>query len=303
MDELLIKNICEEYPIDDVLSYERINNGNTSETFLINSKSKKWILRKLKDRIQGETEFIITNHLLNKSVTCVSPIVPTKEKKPYFCFGNDCYNLQEYINGIVPKASDEEMIKEIAKSVSYMHNALADIKISINFKDRFDLLDLWEKGNILWKNQYCNGKVPYSDKEVNEILKELYLKTAEDTGIIHGDLGIWNMIWASNEIKIIDFGESRMGSYYFDIAGALCSSIKYNESIEKMYELSTAFIYTYSENAFKISISKLLDYIQLWYWRGILSVLNNDQFNDDKKENLIKLSLDRIHKYNTMFTK
>lgn len=300
MDELLIKNICEKYPIDDILLYEEINNGNTAETFLINSKSKKWILRKLKDKAQGETEFIITNHLLNKGVTCVSPIVPTKEENPYSCFGNDYYNLQEYINGIVPKASDKEMIQEIAKSVAYMQNALADSRISINAKDRFDLLNLWERGNILWKSQYRDDKVPYSDKEVSKILKDLYLKTAEDNEIIHGDLGIWNMIWTNNEIKIIDFGESRIGDYYFDIAGALCSSIKYNESIEKMNELSRVFIYTYSKNAFQINISKLLNYIQLWYWRGILLVLNNEQFDANKKENMIKLSLDRIHKYNTI---
>lgn len=129
---------------------------------------------------------------------------------------------------------------------------------------------------------------------------ELYLKTAGNNEIIHGDLGIWNMIWTNNEIKIIDFGESRMGDYYFDIAGALCSSIGYNESIKKVDELYGAFIDTYSQNFFKINTSRLLSYIRLWYWRGILSVLNNEQFDTNKKENVIKLSLDIIHKYNAV---
>lgn len=109
---------------------------------MINSKSKKWILRKLKGKVQGDAEFAITSHLCNRGVNCVSPITPTKDGNPYFCFGRDYYNLQEYINGIVPKVSDKQMIQEIAKSVAYMQNALSDSEIIINSKDRFDLLDL-----------------------------------------------------------------------------------------------------------------------------------------------------------------
>ncbi len=67
-----------------------------------------------------------------------------------------------------------------------------------------------------------------------------------------------------------------------------------------MAELYRAFIYTYSQNFFKINTSRLLSYIRLWYWRGILSVLNNEQFDTNKKESVIKLSLDIIHKYNTV---
>ena len=300
LDKILIENICEKYPIVDIVSYEKVKSGNTAETFLINSKSKKWILRKLKDRAQGDAEFAITSHLFNKGVDCVSPIIPTKDGKPYFCFGEDYYNLQEYINGIVPEVSDKQIVQEIAKSVAYMQNALFDSEIIITSKDRFDLLDLWEKGNTLWEHLYSYGKVVYSTREVDEILKELYLETAGNNKIIHGDLVIWNMIWTNNQIKIIDFGEARMGDYYFDIAGALCSSIGYNKSIEKMAELSRTFIDTYSQNFFKINISRLRSYIQLWYWRGILSVLNNEQFHINKKENVIKLSLDIMYKYNTI---
>jgi len=298
-----MENICEKYPIGDMISYKEVKSGNTAETFLINSKSKKWILRKLKDKNQGDIEFKVTNYILNKGVNSVSPIVSTRDRNPYFCFEKDYYNLQEYINGIVPKVSDEQMIQEIAKSVAYMQNALSDSEISIYSEDRFDLLNLWEKGKIFWKNQYCNGKVPYSDKELDEILKELYLETAGNNEIIHGDLGIWNMIWTNNEIKIIDFGESRMGDYYFDIAGALCSSIGYNEDIEKMNELYRVFIYTYSQNAFKINTLKLLSYIQLWYWRGIFSVINNERFDTNKKETMIKLSLDIMNKHNTVLVR
>lgn len=42
LDKLLIENICEKYPISDIVSYEKVKSGNTAETFLINSKSKKW---------------------------------------------------------------------------------------------------------------------------------------------------------------------------------------------------------------------------------------------------------------------
>ncbi len=42
LDKLLIENICEKYPIGDIVSYEKVKSGNTAETFLINSKSKKW---------------------------------------------------------------------------------------------------------------------------------------------------------------------------------------------------------------------------------------------------------------------
>ncbi len=194
LNKLLIENICEKYPIGNIVSYEEIKNGNTTETFLINSKSKKWILRKLKGKSQGDAEFTITNYIFNKGVNCVSPIVPTKDGNPYFCFEKSYYNIQEYINGIVPKVSDKQMIQEIAKSVAYMQNALSDSKISINSKDRFDLLNLWQKGRTFWENQYRNSKVLYSDKEVDEIVKKLYLKTVGNSEIVHGDLGIWNMI-------------------------------------------------------------------------------------------------------------
>jgi hypothetical protein len=69
-----------------------------------------------------------------------------------------------------------------------------------------------------------------------------------------------------------------------------------------MNELYMAFICTYSQNAFKINTSKLLTYIQLWYWRGIFSVLNSEKLDTNKKETMIKSSLDIIHKYDIILT-
>lgn len=65
MEDLI--NIAEKnYLIGKVNSFNKIKSDTETFTYILKTKSEKFIFRKLKNKSQGETEYIITNYIRRK---------------------------------------------------------------------------------------------------------------------------------------------------------------------------------------------------------------------------------------------
>ncbi|MFD2446467.1 phosphotransferase [Bacillus sp. CGMCC 1.16607] len=139
--------------------------------------------------------------------------------------------------------------------------------------------DKWE---ILHR---ASSKIVPDLDEMHRTIVKMTLQTAKQNSFIHGDLGIWNMLWMGGTIKIYDFGEVRLGDYHFDIAAAITSSIRENSSEYETREAVINFIKGYEKYGRKIDVNKLLINIQLWYLRGMLAMLdiNKEVYNISPK--------------------
>lgn len=221
----------------------------------------------------------------------IFPIISTINNNGYMFYNNNYYyNLQSFIYGNSIKYTDDNIISLISKSIMEFHNNLINSNLKINSKDRFDLMKLYEETRKL--NEYIN----LIDRENilnKEYIYKLYKDTASRKNIIHGDLGLQNLINNGKEIIIIDFGEARMGDYYFDIASIICSIIGFEKDISIIKYKLNIFLKNYFIKE-KVDMEKLLRNIELWYIRGILTVLKNNSIDYNKKEIIAKKSKDRI---------
>ncbi|QSX06452.1 phosphotransferase [Sedimentibacter sp. zth1] len=300
MNYSMIADIICNYPIGNLISYYKIEKGNTADTYFIETELGEWILRKIKNREQGYTEFGIVNHLLNIGIECVPKIVESLDNKATVCIQGKFYNLQEYFKGNEPAIEDVKIISKVAESIALVQKGLDTCHIAFENTDRFEIKYQWENAKNIWQELYTKNIVAFSNKDVENIVRKLSDLSSSNKQIIHGDLGIWNMLYKDDVLKIIDFGEARMGDYYFDIAGALASISEKSKNIP-IEIICDEFIESYAKKKFLLDTNKLLSYIHLWYWRGILAIALSSNIESNIKGKVIAEFVKTIDIFDNVF--
>lgn len=292
-----IDNLLQDYSIGNILMIEPINKGNTSNAIYILSDKGKWILRKLKNKNQGVSEYTISNILANDSIC--PRIITTKSNEGYSYYAGNYYNLQEYIQS-QPINNDIETFEKLGKSLGILHNTLKiDIDL-IEQEDRFSLENLWNQTKSKWKDvqNYLNY-FSFNINNLESLIDEMILCQNIKNVFIHGDLGKWNLIYNSEKIYVIDFGEVRKGDSHLDIAAALTSMVNFDLGKEFVCERLSVFYETYVNYMKDFQWDDLQRNIQLWTLRGILATLlysNNEKTSIERVRKMIdlKLSFDEI---------
>jgi Ser/Thr protein kinase RdoA (MazF antagonist) len=117
---------------------------------------------------------------------------------------------------------------------------------------------------------------------------------------IHGDLGIWNMLWTTNGVQIIDFGECRYGSVYLDVAAALTSAAAIMTQPQSPQVLLDMFRKSYAEQNCPLEEARLLEFIGLWFVRGIFAVLSNKKMSQSNRESAVLNFLRKLKYYGVL---
>ncbi len=85
-----------------------------------------------------------------------------------------------------------------------------------------------------------------------------------DLGLIHGDLGLWNMVEVNDgSIAVIDFGEARPGDPYFDYAAALAGLINHTPP-----EVRATVCRTFLDEL-RPHRERLMEQLHAWAQRGL----------------------------------
>ncbi|MFR0978645.1 MAG: hypothetical protein ACLSFJ_04140 [Holdemania filiformis] len=107
------------------------------------------------------------------------------------------------------------------------------------------------------------------------------------------------MLWITSGLRIIDFGEARLGDGYFDLAASLSSCIQ-NEPDHVLYPLMIeAFLNSYGDTYQAIDQPKLWAAIRFWLLRGVLAVISFQ--TPESWDALITTYLDLISELNIIF--
>ncbi len=96
-------------------------------------------------------------------------------------------------------------------------------------------------------------------------------KALSEDQIIHGDLGVWNMLWNGECVHIIDFGECRTGDIHFDLAALICSMLSKCKDAECFSHNLSQVLDTYEGIAGSVDMRKLHISVYLWLLRGALA--------------------------------
>lgn len=292
----MIQNILLEWLLDNP-QIEPIDKGISSNACLITTNNAQYILRRLSSKYQGHLEFKIANIL---SALEISPrVIPTNDCNPFVEYGGEYYNLQEYMCGKQVNFCDETLIQYIAKTIALMHKAMRNIAENLEIDDRFSLPSLLE--NCKW--EYLTGTLleqSCSMEKFKELCFSLVPLDEDKQQWIHGDLGTWNLLYDERKITVIDFGECRKGSIYFDVAAvitSLLSSVRDTNIIDDYIDL---FVREYSKYNVLLDRNLLSKYIVLWFVRGILANILEENYQRGKSEKAIDYFAKQIKKYESI---
>lgn len=257
-----ISTLERAYSIGQIIRIEPLAKGTSSDAKLVVASDGKYVLRKLKSELQGKTEYELANRLLSYNIT--PPILLAAED---VCIQLDeaHYNLQPFMDSI---GREEIDYSELGQTVGQMHLVMQHEDNIPEQPDRFDLDVTWNR--VLKR---------YRAEEV-EWLRELHAPVTqaiscqyEKNGMIHADLGTWNIIYTQSGYRIIDFGEARYGNTHFDLAALLDSSVKWTGEQEDRIRSLHSFIEGYMLYG-KLDADVLLENIHLWTMRGNIAIID-----------------------------
>ena len=259
--------VKENWNLSEVV-LEKTAFGTSSGAQIVRGKDESYILRRLSSHRQGIAEYRIAELLSEENV---SPKILRN------CFGESfsesdgtCYNLQEYISGNRILRCDEQTVRLTAESVAKMHRKLSLLEMENQQPDRFSLSNLMKRCEPESLESVLT-ECKIDQKKFWELCRRACQWETETRQWIHGDLGIWNFILTGERAVIIDFGECRKGSIYFDLAAVLTSLLSKEASKEQKRIYFEIFENVYEEHYRKICRKKLLEFIQLWYLRGLFA--------------------------------
>lgn len=109
--------------------------------------------------------------------------------------------------------------------------------------------------------------LPLTLAQADRAAESLAALPPRDVQLIHGDLGPWNMLDDRGTVRVIDFGEARLGDPYFDLASALAGLVNHSAP-ERRAQNAAAFLDACRERL-PLDLPRLKEQLALWAWRGI----------------------------------
>lgn len=251
------KYLCQQYNLGNFRSAAELTSGTVSRVWKLDTDSGNYLVRTLTDREQGEREWGIYRHLREHGFANLPAIVV-----PYFEQSGLWYQVQEYCSGGRPSPERPGMAGKIADMAARFVLAAAGCTVT-DFVDRFDLALVWSEYRLNWPLL----ELPFSQSEADRRVAELSAIPVKDRQVIHGDLGLWNMLDDGSVIRVIDFGEARTGDPYFDLASALAGLI--NHSSPENRKRNAAEFLAVCRDYMALDMERLTSQIYLWVWRGM----------------------------------
>ena len=252
------KYLCDQYQLGRFRSVAQRNPGTTAQVWQLETDFGTFLVRTLRDKRQGELEWNIHQHLRSRDFAAMPAIVV-----PYFEQGGLWYQVQEFCPGARPSPERTGTARRIASMVTQLMRAAEGCTPVVDFPDRFDLASVWSEYRINWPLL----ELPLTQDEADQWVERLSACLAFDQQLIHGDLGLWNMLEEDDKIRVIDFGEARRGDPYFDLASALAGLI--NHSTAESRKGNAAEFLAACREHMTVNMERLTDQIFLWVWRGL----------------------------------
>lgn len=241
LDVSILQALSESFGLD-ILSCEKINNGNMKDTYLIASKTDKYVAQRFKygDFYCKKFNFINT-HLrqLEKYKTEIEyPKFLTTSDEQYFVHE---FTLQKVLPGEVSVSFTLEKAYHAALALREFHSFAFNIDEEKTIWERRDPTDY-------------DGQILAAAKEYGY-------------GVIHGEFRLRNMLFAGDKPSaILDFDSLCYASRYHDIAYLTADFIEHNSNNKEAFIENIHQAYSNGEcditSAYASLLIHYLDYIK-----------------------------------------
>ena len=269
-----------------MIEVHEINQGNTSSANLVVTENEKYILRRLKDTSQAVAEFMISEALIQQDI---SPEILLNNKSEFYIQPHEnVYNLQIYIENDPDKDREIDFYK-LGQTISLFHSKTKDILGIPVQQDRFSLESMCKE----IKDDF--NKLEYKERLLSLVEQCMNFKFNSDY-YIHGDLGIWNLLFHHDQIYMIDFGEVRKGNHHFDISAVISSALDWKKDDDELIASLREFRDGYITNLDAFNWTLLKENCTFWYTRGMIAVFLQQGINGQtsKYGELLMKRMDRL---------
>lgn len=256
------------YGLSPLQPAQPLNPGTVAEVWKLETDKGPFLLRTLTGKEQGEREWAICQTL--PPHLCPA-IFPGADGSPTVAAEGVWYQLQEYLDGDMPDPNTPGTPAKIAETVVALTHALIGCSPASQAADRFDLDTVWKEHRQNWPMLELSLPLTDADRRV----AELTALPVCGTQVLHGDLGLWNMLDTAKGIRVIDFGEARMGDPYFDLASALGGLI--NHSTPELRLKNTGEFLSQCRAMMELDMSRLTNQLRLWVWRGLAQCVRSPE--------------------------
>lgn len=223
-----------------------------------------YVLRRV-SREAAEVEYAASRLLGGSGIA--AEILPTRTGHGWLEQDNACFNLQRRIAGNAIRSCGADTLRAAGCALGRMHRALSGCR-DTGVQDRFSLSVLLAR--VTARHAFLRTQNPEAQR-LRQLAARLRPLEDERVQLIHGDLGVWNMLRTRDGVAFIDFGEVRQGHPYMDIAAAMTSLLSLEQDEMRLASDTSLFLDSYASEAGPVKRQLLADYICLWQLRGVLA--------------------------------
>ena len=252
------KYLCQQFDLGRFKAACPMAPGTVAQVWRLETDISTYLVRTLRDQEQGEREWSIHRHLRKHGFSSMPAILV-----PCFQQAGRWYQIQEFCSGDRPSLERPGTVGRIAVMVTELMKAAEGCTAAMDVPDRFDLASVWSEFRLNWPLL----ELPLPQGDADRWVERLSALTSSNRQLIHGDLGLWNMLERKNEIRVIDFGEARQGDPYFDLASALAGLI--NHSSPENRKQNAAEFLAMCRERMTLDMERLENQVFLWVWRGL----------------------------------
>ncbi|MFD2702389.1 phosphotransferase enzyme family protein [Paenibacillus shunpengii] len=285
----LLRSLEAHYELEEVKGLVPISAGRTSDARLLETaQGQQFVLRRLRSKHQATCEFEISHRT---AANQISPyMLPGQNENGYIEVQGNIYNLQHYLEP--DKVSVQDKFLQMGNALGSLHTVLRHTKIP-HQEDRFSLEISWNTATF---SHNISGNLRTSlEKYIADCLE---IEQRRE-GIIHADLGIWNVIFHAASVYFIDYGEARTGDYHFDAAALLTSSMSKTWTDQQVATHISNFKKGYEQSGLQLEQDSLLKNMILWLVRGATAVLA-EYGETEQTTNYVHHIISDISKYNRL---
>ena len=162
---------------------------------------------------------------------------------------------------------DEDTLRTAGCAMGRMHMGLSRCR-DTGGQDRFFLAVLLERATT--RHSFLQTQNPVA-QTLYQLAARLRPLEEARVQLIHGDLGVWNMLRTRDGGVFIDFGEARLGHPCMDIAATLTSLLSLEQDGKRLATDASLFLDSCASEAGPVNRMLLTDYMNLWKLRGVLA--------------------------------
>ena len=246
------------------LAVTPLRQGTTSDACLVETADGSYVLRRV-SREAAEVEYAASRLLAGSGMA--AEILPTRMGQGWLEQDGACFNLQRRIAENAIRSCDAVTFRAAGCALGRMHRALSGCR-DTGVQDRFSLSALLARATA--RHAFLRTQTPEA-QTLRQLAARLRPLEDERVQLIHGDLGVWNMLRTRDGVAFIDFGEARQGHPYMDIAASMTSLLSLEQDGTRLASDASLFLESYVSEVGPVNQPLLADYVSLWQLRGVLA--------------------------------